>query len=146
MYCLSSCDWNDKDNTNLEYQILSNIEVPLKGKVQYNHSQIQLKDSCNFIGLDRDFQRLDIFSICDSTFKKSLIFSKDGPDKIFPISSFYYHSADSIFLFSLEALSFQLINEGAQLLDEWQLTDNLFPKEISSEIILSILTNSDGYV
>ncbi|HET8861072.1 DUF4221 family protein [Marivirga sp.] len=134
-FCLLSCQESvQNNNVKLDYEKISAVEIFLNGEDQYNHSQIQLKDSCFVIGLDRDFQKLDIFSYCDQSFNKTIAFSNDGPNRIFPITSFYYHSSDSIFLFSLDASVFQLIDQEANLINEWRLLENIFPRNVGEEI------------
>jgi len=110
----------------LDFRISQSIEIPLVKKNQYSHSQIQLIDSCTFIGLDRKFQKLDIFSICDSTFLKSVDFADDGPNWVYPVTSFQYINKDSIFLFSLDASAFQLIDTESKVLNEWRLHEENF--------------------
>ena len=125
----------EKANPTLTYTILKSIEIPIEADVQYAHSQIQLVNENEFIGLDQNFSKLDVFSLKDGRFIKSIHFEQDGPNRIYPVSSFYYHNKDSIFLFSLAASSFQLINDGAEVLSLFRMDDNKYPSEISDTII-----------
>jgi hypothetical protein len=119
----------------LDFRILQSIEIPMMKKNQYSHSQIQLIDSCTFVGLDRDFQKLDIYSKCEKRLLRSINFEGEGPNRIYPTSSFHYISNDSIFLYSSDASTFQLIDSDAQVLNEWRVFDNKYPNSISDSII-----------
>jgi|GEM_PF-6205196 hypothetical protein len=141
----------EKANPTLTYRILKSIEIPIKANVQYAHSQIQLVNEHEFIGLDQNFNKLDVFSLKDDRFIKSIHFEQDGPNRIYPVSSFYYHNKDSIFLFSLAASSFQLINDKAKVLSLFRMDENKYPSEISNTIVgtdnrfypISITKNED---
>ncbi|WMN07262.1 DUF4221 family protein [Marivirga arenosa] len=139
---LWTCSCNDQthQNENLDYRILKKIEIELSSKNQYIHSQLQFLDSCTIIALDRNFRKLDIISICDERFEKSILLQDDGPDKVYPVSSFFYHSVDSIFLFSLDAVTFQLVDTSSHVLNEWRLQNLVFPDEVFANI-----SGSNGY-
>lgn len=132
---LACSNSEEKENPNLNYTILKSIDIPIEEDVQYNHSQIQLMDEDKFVALDQNFSKLDFFSLENNEFLYSTQFESDGPNQIYPVSSFYYHNKDSIFLFSLDASSFQLINQEAEVMDLFRMNDNQYPSTISENII-----------
>jgi hypothetical protein len=133
--CTACTDKSSVNHKSLNFQVVKTLKIPLKNNNQYIHSQVQLIDSCTILGLDRNFHKLDVFSICENKFLRSIEFEKEGPNRIYPISSFYYHSNDSIFLYSSDASTFQLIDSEAYVLNEWRLFDSKYPKSISDSII-----------
>jgi hypothetical protein len=131
---LSCSNLKERDNSQLDYAILKSNEIPIDANVQYEHSQIQLVDEDTFVGLDQNFSKLDFFSLAENEFLFSTQFENDGPNRIYPVSSFFYHNKDSIFLFSLAASSFQLINHKAEVKALYRMDDNRFPATVSKEI------------
>jgi len=134
LICFSCSNLKENRHPKLDYTVAKSIEIPLEADVQYAHSQIQLVDEDKFVGLDRNFSKLDFFSLSKNEFLFSTQFEKDGPNRIYPVSSFYYHNKDSIFLFSLAASSFQLINHKAEVKALYRMDDNRFPANISKGI------------
>ncbi len=132
---ISCSNSEQEENPVLGYTVVKSIAIPIDANVQYEHSQIQLVDEDKFVGLDQNFSKLDFFSLKDGRFIKSTHFEQDGPNQIYPVSSFYYYNKDSIFLFSLAASSFQLINDKAEVLSLFRMDDNKYPSKISDTII-----------
>ncbi len=133
---ITSCNYRGEvDHKLINFKVVKNVEIPLNARIQYNHSQIQSIDSCTIIGLDRKFQKLDIYTICEEKLLSSINFDDEGPNRIYPINSFYYLSKDSIFLYSSDASTFQLIDSTAQVLNEWRLFDNKYVEPLSDTII-----------
>lgn len=134
-FILSSCSkFKENENPDLSYTILKSIEIPIVPNVQYEHSQIQIVDGNKFVGLDRNFSKLDFFSLQENKFLFSTQFESDGPNRIYPVGSFYYHNVDSIFLFSLDASSFQLINQEGEVMNSFRMIDNQYPSKLSTDI------------
>jgi hypothetical protein len=130
-----ACDTTQKvANKQLAYTIKRPYRIALNTDEQYAHSQLQLMDTCTLMALDQQFQRLYIISLCDEKVVQSISFADDGPDKIYTTEAFYYHDKDSIFLFSIEASSFQLINLAGQVKDFWRLDNNAYPDTIKSQL------------
>lgn len=133
---LLSCSKSEvKENPNLSYTILKSIEIPIAADVQYAHSQIQLVDEDKFVGLDQNFRKLDFFSLKENKFLYATEFKNEGPDQIYPVSSFFYHNKDSIFLFSLDASAFQIINQDGQVMKIIRMDENQYPSNISDNIV-----------
>lgn len=122
------------NNKRLDYTIKKEYRIPLSGDEQYEHTQLQMIDSGTIIALDQQFQRLDILSLSEKKLVKSIPFAKDGPNQIYPTQAIYFHNKDSIFLYSLDASAFQLINLNAEVLDSWILNDNTYPDSISASL------------
>lgn len=130
-----SCNELEHQNESLDYRILKKYEIDLSSRNQYIHSQLQFLDSCTIVALDRNFRKLDIISICDERFEKSILLQDDGSDKVYPVSSFFYHSVDSIFLFSLDALTVQLIDTSSHVSKEWRLQNLVFPDKVFEQVV-----------
>lgn len=136
LFILSSCSkFKENENPGLSYTVLNSVKIPIAPDVQYEHSQIQMVGGNKFVGLDRNFRKLDFFSLEKNKFLSSTKFKNDGPNWIYPVSSFYYHNKDSIFLFSLDASAFQLINQKGQVKNSIRIDDNQYPPNISEDII-----------
>ncbi|WP_340153157.1 DUF4221 family protein [uncultured Marivirga sp.] len=154
-FIICSCSkLKEVENNTLDFSVLKSIEIPINADVQYEHSQIQLVGEDEFVGLDRNFSKLDFFSLKENKFLFSTQLESEGPNRIYPVSSFCYHNMDSIFLFSLDASSFQLINQEGEVMNSFRMVDNQYPSKLFNDITgsdsqffpFSITQNGNFYI
>lgn len=114
-----SCVENHKTS---KASIIKEINIDVTGK-QYNHefSQTAYFDSTDwYIGLDLSRNCLDIFDLSQQNYYKSLRFKNDGSAGSIEVTDFYFHTKDSIILFS-ENSKIQITDFENQLVNEWSL-------------------------
>jgi len=83
--------------------------------LDYPYSSIFKSDSIDyFIGYNRPLHRIDIFSLNDGAFTKSIILQNDGPDALDQPFDFFVQNLDSIFYYS-NNYSLNILNQKGDL-------------------------------
>ncbi|GIV36476.1 MAG: hypothetical protein KatS3mg032_0855 [Cyclobacteriaceae bacterium] len=95
------------------------ISIPVPDSLNYDlrHTVVncQVNSGCFYYGLDPLNNSVDIYNLSTNRFITSLRYFNDGRPGSFPITTFYVHNADSIFLFSEELLTLILVNTGNEI-------------------------------
>jgi hypothetical protein len=115
LFLLVSC--RNGGNENVINQVLTysvdtvSIDVNEYQLFDYPRSSIFKTDSIDyFYGYNQPFHRLDIFSLSDRAFIKSIPLSTDGPNALDTPFDFFIHKPDSIFFYGSN-YSLNIINE-----------------------------------
>ncbi len=80
-----------------------NLEIPVEQPYSHDYRYTQIvtiDEKVILIGINKYANQLDFINLTDKKPEKWLTFESDGPVSMPSLKAFYYHNADSIFLFN----------------------------------------------
>jgi hypothetical protein len=124
LFVLVSCKiGEDEKKLKLTYEVDTlSITIDESQLLDYPYSSIFKSDSIDyFFGYNRPLHRIDIFSLNDGAFTKSIILQNDGPDALDQPFDFFVQDLDSIFYYS-NNYSLNILNQKGELIGRNILT------------------------
>jgi hypothetical protein len=109
------------------YEIKESIDLALGPELTYKLGFYRYIND-TLIAYDKDKNKLDLYDLSTSQFIKSIVFQKDGENRIPLPDGVYIHNLDSIFCYKNDMQDVYLVDGRAELINKIKLPEFKFPE------------------